>query len=99
MGDRSDRSTSGRRWYFRNDVVRGVLGRLGIVGVSLVACALILGAIAGGVVVHRLQAAPAASSTQERGQNADEQGGGAAKASPPKSAHTPSPEPGEQDRK
>ena len=38
-----------------------------MVGAILVASALIFGAIAGGVVVHRLQAEPTASSQQEHG--------------------------------
>jgi hypothetical protein len=36
-----------------------------MVGAILIASALIFGAIAGGVVVHRLQAAPTASSDQQ----------------------------------
>jgi hypothetical protein len=74
-------------------VVRGVFDRLGMVGAILVASALIFGAIAGGVVVHRLQATPAASSTQEQGRNADEQGDGPSNAKPPQHAHLSSPEP------
>jgi hypothetical protein len=77
----------------RNDVVKGVFGRLGMVGVILIASALIFGAIAGGVVVHRLQSAPAASSIQQRGDNADQQGDGQSKQTPPKQAVHPSPEP------
>ena len=77
----------------RNDVVRGVFGRLGMVGAILLASALIFGAIAGGVVVHRLQPAPAASSTQHRGDNVDEQGDGQSKQGAPKPASHPSPEP------
>jgi hypothetical protein len=58
-----------------------------MVGAILLASALIFGAIAGGVVVHRLHSAPAASSTQQRGDNADEQGDGQSKhqaSKPPK---------------
>ncbi len=55
-------------------MVKGVFGRLGMVGAMLVASALIFGAIAGGVVYHRLHSTPAASSTQEQGDKADEQG-------------------------
>jgi hypothetical protein len=77
----------------RNDVVSGVFGRLGMVGAILLVSALIFGAIAGGVVVHRLQSAPAASTTQQRGDNADEQGDGQSTQKPPKHAAHPSPEP------
>jgi hypothetical protein len=73
-----------------------------MVGAILLASALIFGAIAGGVVVHRLQPAPAASSNQERGDNADEHGDGqpAQKApKPPKHAVHPSPEPGDSQDK
>jgi hypothetical protein len=79
----------------RNDVVRGVFGRLGMVGAILGASALIFGAIAGGVIEHRLQPAPAASSTQQRGDNVDEQGGGESEQKPPKHAAHPSPEAGD----
>ena len=58
----------------RNDVVKGVFGRLGMVGATLIASALIFGAIAGGVVIHRLQSTSVASSTHEQGDKADEQG-------------------------
>jgi hypothetical protein len=64
-----------------------------MVGATLLASALIFGAIAGGVVVHRLVPAPAASSTQQRGDNADQQGDGQSKQTPPKQAVHPSPEP------
>jgi hypothetical protein len=77
-------------------VVKGIFGRLGMVGAILIVSALIFGVIAGGVVVHRLQSAPAASSTQQRGDNPDEQGEGHSKQKapkPPKHAAHPSPEP------
>jgi hypothetical protein len=80
-------------------VVKGVFVRLGMVGAILLASALIFGAIAGGVVVHRLESAPAASGTQERGDNAVEQGGGQSKHTPPKHAADPSPEPGDGEDK
>jgi hypothetical protein len=67
-----------------------------MVGAILIVSALIFGAIAGGVVVHRLHSAPAASSTQQRGDNPDEQGDGHSKQKapkPPKHASHPSPEP------
>jgi hypothetical protein len=57
-----------------NDVVKGVLRRLGMVGATLIASALIFGAIAGVVVIHRLQSTSVASSTQEQGDKAGEQG-------------------------
>jgi hypothetical protein len=76
----------------RNDVVKGVFGRLGMVGAILIASALIFGAIAGGVVVHRLQFPPAASHTQQRGDNGDEQGDGQSQHKPPTHA-SPSLEP------
>jgi hypothetical protein len=67
-----------------------------MVGAILIASALIFGAIAGGVVAHRLQTAPAASSAQQRGDNSDEQGDGQSKQKaprPPKHAAHPSPKP------
>ena len=79
----------------RNDVVKGVFDRLGMVGAILVASALIFGAIAGGVAVHRLQASPAASSIQQQRSNADEQGDGQSKTKPTRRAHPASPEPAE----
>ncbi|HEV2029024.1 MAG TPA: hypothetical protein VGS16_10920 [Candidatus Dormibacteraeota bacterium] len=54
-------------------MVRGLLHRLGLVGAILIASALIFGAIAGGVVVHRLQATPTASSEQQQGDQGAEQ--------------------------
>ena len=42
-----------------------------MVGAILIASALIFGAIAGGVVVHRLQTAPTASSEQQGDQGAE----------------------------
>jgi len=70
-----------------------------MVGAILLASALIFGAIAGGVVVHRLESAPAASTTQQRGDNSDERGEGQSKPKPPKHAAHPSPEPdGTQDK-
>lgn len=74
-------------------MVKGVVGRLGMVGAILLASALIFGAIAGAVVVHRLQSAPAASSTQQRGDNADEHGDGQSRHKPATHQAHPSPEP------
>ena len=96
----------------RNDVVKGVFGRLGMVGAILVASALIYGAVAGAVIIRRLDSPPVASSTQEQGNNADEQGEkgdaqgekgdaqgrGQSKSKAPKHAH-PSPEPDESQDK
>ena len=73
-------------------MVKGVFGRLGMVGAILVASALIFGAIAGGVVVHRLRPAPAASNTQQRGDNADEHGGGQSKQKPATRRASPAPD-------
>jgi hypothetical protein len=78
----------------RNDVVSGVFGRLGIVGAILIASALVFGAVAAGVVVHRLESPHAVSNTQQRGDNADEQGDGRSPQKAPRDAST-SPEPGE----
>ena len=85
----------------RNDVVKGLFGRLGMAGAILVATALIFGAIAGGVITHRLESSRVASSTQGQGNNSDEQsdkgdaqGHGQSKNKGPKHAH-PSPEPDE----
>jgi hypothetical protein len=83
----------------RNDVVKGVFGRLGMVGVTLIASALIFGAIAGGVVIHRLQSTSVASSTHEQAVNADDQGdngtahGHGQSQNTAKHAAHPSPEP------
>jgi hypothetical protein len=78
-------------------VVSAFFGRLGMVGAILLASALIFGAIAGGVVVHRLESAPAASTTQQQGDNSDERGDGQSKPKPPKppkhAAHPSPPEP------
>ncbi len=54
------------------DVVTNLFHRLGMVGVILVASALIFGALAGGVIVHRLQSPPA-SSKQEAAHSEQEQ--------------------------
>ena len=83
----------------RNDVVKGVFVRLGMVGAILLASALIFGAIAGGVVVHRLESAPAASGTQQRGDNPVDQGEGQSQQTPPKQAAHPSPEAGDNQDK
>jgi uncharacterized membrane protein len=63
-------------------LVRSVLSRLGIVGVTLRASALIFGALAGAIVVHRLATTQAASQqpqTNAAGDQIDNQ------TTPPKS--------------
>ena len=52
-------------------MVTSLISRLGAVGLSLVAGALIFGAVAGGVVVHRLEfpASRNAASEQQQGDN------------------------------
>ena len=54
------------------DLVRNLFHRLGMVGVSVVASALIFGALAGGVIVHRLQSA-SSSSKHESAQSGKDQ--------------------------
>jgi hypothetical protein len=48
-------------------VVTGAFDRLGTVGAIVLASAVIFAGIAGGVVVHRLDSAPVASSLHEQG--------------------------------
>ena len=54
------------------DVVTNLFSRLGAVGLSLIAGALIFGALAGVVVVHRLQIAQLAASSGQ-GQRSDQE--------------------------
>ena len=87
-----------------NDVVRGVFGRLGVAGAILLASAVIFAGIAGVVVVHRLNPAPAASAVDKQCNNSDEQGDGQshkppAKAAKPAKPVHPSPEPDDQQDK
>jgi hypothetical protein len=63
-----------------------------MVGAIVLASAVIFAGIAGGVVVHRLDSVPAASSVHEQGNNSDEEGDGPSHKTPAKPAH-PSPEP------
>jgi uncharacterized membrane protein len=49
------------------DVVGNLFHRLGMVGAIVLASALIFGAVAGGVIVHRLDTTPSASSEQGQG--------------------------------
>ena len=69
--------------------MRSLFHRLGLVGAILIASALIFGAIAGGVIVHRLQTTPTASSEQQQGDQVDEQKAGPSKrpSAPAKSNH------------
>jgi hypothetical protein len=68
------------------DVVTAVLHRLGMVGVILLASALLFGVLAGAVVVHRLYTTPTASGESAQSDKAGEQDDKQAK--PPKSKHT-----------
>jgi len=54
------------------DVVANLLHRLGMVGAIVIASALIFGAVAGGVIVHRLDTTPSASSEQAQGDESGE---------------------------
>ena len=54
------------------DLVRNLFHRLGMVGVILVASLLIFGALASGVIVHRLQSPPAFSQHQPVDNGADQ---------------------------
>ena len=58
------------------DVVTNLFHRIGMVGAIVIASALIFGALAGGVIVHRLDTTPSASSEQaqsdQSGQKADQ---------------------------
>jgi hypothetical protein len=74
-------------------VVKGVFDRLGMAGAILLASALIFGAIGGGVIVHRLQPAPAASNTQDQNQHDNAQGSKPPKSKPVKHRANSSPEP------
>jgi uncharacterized membrane protein len=55
------------------DVVKNLFHRLGMVGAIVVASALIFGAVASGVIVHRLDTTPSASSEQDQGAAAADQ--------------------------
>jgi hypothetical protein len=70
------------------DVVTNVFGRLGMVGVILLVSALIFGALAGGVIIHRLDTTPTASNESRQAEKDVEQGDKQSKQSkPPKSNH------------
>lgn len=51
--------------------MRAFFSRLGLTGLSIVVAALIFGALAGGIVVHRLTVTPEAS-TQQQGEQQGE---------------------------
>ena len=53
-------------------MVANLLHRLGMVGAIVIASALIFGAVAGGVIVHRLDTTPSASSEQAQGDESGE---------------------------
>ena len=55
------------------DVVTNFFRRIGMVGAVVLASALIFGAVAGGVFVHRLDTTPSASSEQDQGAEAGDQ--------------------------
>jgi hypothetical protein len=81
-------------------VVKGFFERVGMVGAIVLASAVIFAGIAGAVVVHRLDTAPAASSTQEQGSPSDEQGDGPShKTTKPAKRPHPSPEPADSQDK
>lgn len=70
------------------DVVRNVLGRLGMVGVILLVSALIFSALAGGVIIHRLDTTPTASNESAQSENDSEKDDKQSNpAKPPKSNH------------
>lgn len=79
----------------RNDLVTSLFGRLGMVGAILVASALIFGVLAGGVLVQRLHATPAASSQPQRGGEVNDQSQGDAKNKNPNLGQHESSEPGD----
>ena len=54
------------------DVVANLLHRLGMVGAIVIASAVIFGAVAGGVIVHRMDTTPSASSEQAQGDDSGE---------------------------
>jgi uncharacterized membrane protein len=62
-------------------VVTNLFHRIGMVGAIVIASALIFGALAGGVIVHRLDTTPSASSEQAQGDQSGQEAGGAAEKS------------------
>lgn len=64
------------------DVVANLFRRVGMVGAIVIASALIFGAVAGGVIVHRLDTTPGASSEQAQGDESDQKTSKVAKKTP-----------------
>jgi len=67
------------------DVVRGMISRVGMAGSILIVSLVIFAFLAGGVVVHRLNTAPVASSQEQQEQN--DQGQAKPKAKHPNHGH------------
>ena len=67
------------------DVVRGLISRVGMAGSILIVSLVIFAFLAGGVVVHRLNTAPVASSQEQQEQN--DQGQAKPKAKHPNHGH------------
>jgi uncharacterized membrane protein len=63
------------------DVVTNLFHRIGMVGAIVIASALIFGALAGGVIVHRLDTTPSASSEQAQGDQSGQKAGEGANTS------------------
>lgn len=57
------------------DVVANLFQRLGMVGAIVIASALIFGALAGGVIVHRLDTTSRSSTEQAQGQQSGQKAG------------------------
>jgi uncharacterized membrane protein len=62
-------------------LVANLFRRLGMVGAIVIASALIFGAVAGGVIVHRLDTNPSASSERAQGDESGQEADVAAKKS------------------
>ena len=67
------------------DVVRNLISRIGMAGSILIVSLVIFAFLAGGVVVHRLNTAPVASSQEQQEQN--DQGQAKPKAKHPNHGH------------
>ena len=52
--------------------LRRLIAQLGVTGLIIVVAALVFGVVAGGVVVHRLEASPAASQEGQQGEASDQ---------------------------
>ena len=74
--------------------MRNFFSRLGLVGASIVVAALVFGVLAGGVIVHRLEASPASSQQHDQqGESSDQQDETQSKPSHGHSKTPHSPEP------